>query len=178
MTAGVVSFLAPPVRLAEWLPPDVPARHRAIVEAALSKVGTWEDEGSNRGRLIDKWNAQAGVALASYYCATFASAMWEEGGAPELPPRGLRASCDEWMKWGKATGRWSQDPHTASVVLYGVPGDASHCGIVVRLHPVLCDVEGNSSIRMFSRNGEAVTFKDVALRRVLGYVNVVPLSKL
>jgi hypothetical protein len=60
-------------------------------------------------------------------------------------------------------------------VVYGIPGDASHIGVVVRTEPLLLSVEGNTSIDAFSRNGVAVDLKQVNRPRVLGYVSPTPL---
>lgn len=164
------------LNLAEWIPRVVPNLHRQVCKRALSFVGTWEDLGANRGKRIDEWNARAGVPLGSYWCASFVSAIWQEGGASELPGTVVRSNCDAWMKWGQATGRWSRAPYYGSAILYGIPGDASHIGIVVRLKPVLCVVEGNTGLGGFSRNGVAVDFKEASLARLLGYVALLPVT--
>jgi hypothetical protein len=158
----------------EWIPDPVAPLHRSVCRHAHSKVGTWEDMGPNRGKLIDEWNGRAGVPLGSYWCASFVAAMWEDGGQGEVPPPLQRSSCDAWLNWAHQTGRYSKTPYYGSAVVYGIPGDASHIGIVVRLNPVICVVEGNTSMNGFSRNGVAVDFKEAALNRVLGYVALLP----
>lgn len=173
---GPPAIVARAIRMAGWLPADTPLTHRAVVEHALSKVGTWEDQGPNRGLAIDEWNQRAGVPAGSYWCASFVAAIWADGGAPELPPTVERSNCDKWMAWALQTHRWTRTPYYGAAVLYGVPGDASHIGVIVRLKPVLCAVEGNTSMSGFSRNGVAVDFKEVALKRVLGYVHLYPLT--
>ena len=125
---------------------------------------------SNRGTEIDEYNRRAHVALGSFWCASAVAAWYEDAGL-EVPPG--RASCDKWMEWAKATGRWSMVPVIGAAVLYGVPGDAEHIGLVVRLLPLMLTIEGNTSIDAgFSRNGVAVMVKQVKLGapRILGYV--------
>lgn len=167
-------LISRPVQLAPWLPTDVPPLNRAIIEQALAAVGIWEDLGANRGLQVDEYNRRAHVPPGSFWCAAAVGAWWEDAGA-ETPPG--RASCDAWMHWGMQTGRWSKTPTYGAAVLYGIPGDARHIGLTVRLRPILCDVEGNTTVgSSFSRNGVAVDFKEVALKAVLGYVWPVPLT--
>jgi hypothetical protein len=168
-----VTFASRPLRLCPWIPPDCPALERAICERAHTDIGIWEETGPNRGPQVDDYNRRAHVEMGSFWCASWAGAMYEDAGA-ETPPG--RASCDQWMRWGLETKRWSREAYYGATVLYGIPGDAHHIGIVTRLRPILCSVEGNTIVGVaFSRNGVAVDFKEVALRSVLGYVRVRPL---
>jgi hypothetical protein len=170
-----VTLISRPLRVAPWLPTDITPLARAIVERALTDVGIWEDTGDNRGTQVDEYNRRAKVAPGSSWCASAVAAWWEDAGA-EVPPG--RASCDAWMKWAFNTKRWSRDPTYGAAVLYGIPGDARHIGVIVRMRPVLCSVEGNTIVGVsFSRNGVAVDFKEVATRSVLGYCWPTPLSE-
>lgn len=164
------------MNLAPWLPRTTPLIQRVIVENALQCIGSLEEPlGSNRGAEIDKWNLRAGVPVGSYWCASWAGAMWQDAGAEV--PKGY-ASCDRWLEWAKATGRFTL--HTAAVggaVLYGHnPTDATHIGVVIRTGPVTLTVEGNAQIDSgFSRNGIAVALKMITPQsRVLGYVHPLP----
>jgi len=74
------------------------------------------------------------------------------------------------MTWGEEIGHWSAMPEIGAAVVYGVPGDASHIGVVVRTTPLLLSVEGNTSLEGGSRTGVAVDLKRVRIGRVLGYV--------
>lgn len=165
------------------LPRDLDPRiRRAIARAVLDLVAVVEDPpSSNRGDAIDSYLRNAGVpesvilAGRGYWCAAAVGQWWDDAGlAP--PPKG-RADCDVWMRWGKQTGRWSSIPSLGAAVLYGKPGDASHIGLVARVHPLVLSVEGNTTIESgYSRNGEAVAVKHVNPKSdpILGYVSAFP----
>jgi hypothetical protein len=168
-----VAGLVVPRSLASWAPPDTGALHLAIVKRALTDVGICEiPPGSNRSGRIDEYVTAVGSPLGSFWCAAAVTAWWREAGA-ETPPR-LAGSCDAWMQWGVATGRWSERAAMGAAVVYGRPGDASHIGVVVRTAPLLLAVEGNTTLGGFNRNGVAVALKEVDAGRVLGYVHPVP----
>lgn len=163
----------PALQLAPWLPADVSPLRRAIVEAALATVGIAEEGGSNRGPQIDSYLRALSVPTGQPWCAAWATAIWTTAGA-EVPPGWRGASCDEWMRWGMQAGRWVKAPTYGDAVLYGIPGDAQHIGIIVRLTPYFYSVEGNTIVGVsFSREGVAVDLKEVSLKRVLGYVQPV-----
>jgi hypothetical protein len=154
-----------------WLPDDVPSLERSIVDGARYWLGCCEEPlGSNTGPQVDQWNTAAGVPAKSYWCASFVAAVWKSCGAA-LPP--YPASCDSWMSWAKQHGAWKATPSLGAAVLYGVPGDAKHIGIIVRVAPMVLSVEGNTTVEgaQFERNGTAVALKIVdAHDPVLGYV--------
>lgn len=163
-----------PIRLASWLPGDVPALHRAIVEHALSTIGIAEEGGSNRGPEIDRYLRALGVPTAQPWCAAWAAEVYRAAGA-EVPTGWRGASTNEWMRWAIETKRWNHRPYYGAAVLYGVPGDPSHIGIIVRLTPHLYSVEGNTVVGIsYSRDGVAVDFKEVAKSRVIGYSHPLP----
>lgn len=156
------------IPLARWLPTTTDPLHRAIVERAITDIGICESPpGSNRSGVIDGYNTAAGAPVGSYWCASAVAAWWRDSGAM-LPPQ--PASCDSWLTWSKSTKRFASTPAPAYAVLYGVPGDAQHIGVVIRTTPLLLAIEGNTSLGGFSRNGVAVDLKEVPLARVLGYV--------
>lgn len=164
-------FLEP----AAWVDKNLGAGvNKRIVQVAIGSVGIWELPG-NRGAAIDAFLHACDVPQAQPWCAAWATAVWREAGA-EPPPTWRGASCDEWMKWAIATGRWSKSPECGAAVLYGVPGDASHIGIIARVEPRLCSIEGNTSLTAFSREGVAVDFKEVNIPRVLGYAHPAPFA--
>lgn len=168
------TLISRPSQPCRWIPSDCPPLERAICVRAHDDIGIWEEDGPNRGPQIDEYNRRAKVSAGSFWCASAVAAWWADAGA-EIPA--WPAGCDEWMQWAIKTKRWSKTPYYGAAVLYGIPGDASHMGVVTRLSPILCSVEGNTIVGVsFSRNGVAVDFKEVALKRVLGYAHVRPLS--
>ena len=156
-----------------WLPNDLDPRALACVTAALDDVGEMETPaGSNRGPYVDALNAAAGSPLGSFWCAT-AATKWRRQGGASIPPHDA-GSCEAWRKWAFETGRFGSHPDYGAVALYGEsPTHASHCGLVVRLGPV-CDVEANTSLAGYSRNGEVVTLKAVDTVRLIGFVHIDP----
>lgn len=160
---------------APWLDATTPALHAAIVRRALLDVGLCEmPPGSNRSQRIDEYNTATGAPVGSYWCASAVTAWWRESGA-DVPSHSA-ASCDAWLAWAHATARFTATPSPGDVVLYGTPADASHCGVVVRVSPLLLSVEGNTSLGGFDRNGVAVDLKLVNTPRVIGYVSPIPLT--
>lgn len=156
--------------IAEWLDDTVPALDQAIVRRAMCDIGIVEmPPGSNRSPRIDEYVAAVGSPVGSRWCAAAVAAWWRECGA-EVPPLNA-GSCNAWMAWSKRRNTWSDDPRVASAVVYGTDNNAAHIGVVVRTEPVSLSVEGNTSIAVdFDTNGIAVTLKQVARSRVLGYI--------
>lgn len=160
--------------IAWWLPRTTPLIQRTIVVMALTEgVGMLEEPpGSNRGPDIDALNLRAGVPLGSYWCASWVGHIWQNAGAEV--PNGY-ASCDHWMTWAKATNRFTRHtPAAGCAVLYGVPGDARHIGLIIRTNPVVLSLEANTTVegKGDERNGTAVGLKVVNERDpVLGYVH-------
>jgi hypothetical protein len=154
-----------------WLDPElVDHKVLAALQLAHESIGVCEEPlNSNRGPEIDVWNLRAGVPVGSFWCASAAGAWWRDAGLDV--PKGY-ASCDNWMTWAKVTGRWSATPGLGAMVLYGVPGDAKHIGLVIRVTPICLSIEGNTTIESgFSSNGIAVALKIVAPPDpILGYV--------
>lgn len=161
---------------APWLPSTTSPLVRAIVEGAIETIGCLEEPlGSNRGPQVDEWNrVGGGVPAGSYWCASWAGWIWRQADAA-LPP--YPASCDSWMTWAKRHGMWRQHPEPGDAVLYGVPTDAKHIGIVIRVTPAVLSIEGNTTVEgsTFERNGTAVALKLVTGNDpVLGFVRPTP----
>lgn len=163
--------------IAKQLPLNIDERiRRVIVRAAMDLIAVVETPlNSNRGPEIDAYLRAAHVpdsvilAGGGYWCAAAVGQWWEDAGLTTPPGR---AGCDSWMRWAKATGRWSKAPALGAAVLYGVPGDAKHIGLIVRLDPLVLSVEGNTTIESgYSRNGIAVAMKiaDPKTDPILGY---------
>lgn len=175
-TAQQIGLACQVLPIAKRLPSTLDERiRRAIVRAAMDLVAVVEEPlGSNRGAMIDAYLRAAHVPEAvilagkGYWCAAAVGQWWEDAGLET--PKG-RASCDRWMEWAKKSGRWSATPALGAAVLYGVPGDARHIGLVARVEPLVISIEGNTTIESgFSRNGIAVSDKLVtADDPVLGY---------
>jgi hypothetical protein len=132
----------------------------------------------NRSPRIDMYLRRAGVPESviksgkGYWCAAWLGAVWGDAGA-EVPPH--YASCDSWATWGKKHGLWSMTPVLGAAALYGIPGDASLIGGVIRIpiknYPYLLDIEGNTSLNGYSSNGLLCDGKVVNQQRLLGYVH-------
>lgn len=166
---------------------SLPQLNLMICLRAVQDLGVCEDPpGSNGGPDINSWNLRAQAPAGSFWCASWATAVWEDAGA-SVPAIG-RASCDELVMWGKANGSWvAHDPVTrtpevfpGSLVVYtnGKPlasnpaeKDAVHVGVVVRVTPYLMSMEGNAALGGgFTNNGEAVVLRRVDMTRVYGFV--------
>lgn len=165
---------------------DIPYLNRLICLRALSDVAAVCEEppGSNRGKAIDEYNRRAEAPLGSFWCASWATAVWEDCKV-DLPKK-RRASCDELVQWAMQEGLWiehrpfDRQPEVLPgyLVLYTngetLPNgrkDAVHVGIVVRVMPYLLSIEGNAAFGgIFSTNGEAVVLKRPELRRVYGFI--------
>lgn len=154
-----------------WLPDDLPQFQKAIVFRAFADCGICEQPmSSNRGGRIDEYNKRAGAPLGSYWCASWATAVWEDCGV--RVPKADRASTNALMAWAKKEGLWHSTPVIGAMVIYGVNGHAEHVGIVIRTDPMLRSLEGNAGVAGgVTRNGEGVEMKVVAVNRVLGYIH-------
>lgn len=165
---------------APWLTNGVIPVAQDAVRRALMDIGILEvPPGSNRSGVIDEYNRRAGVKEGSYWCASAAGAWWLDVGL--LVPDGY-ASCDNWLKWAKATDRWkprTATPPIGGMVLYGKGDDAQHIGLIVRVSDIVLSVEGNTTVEGAnfgaSRNGVAVSLKEITKADpVLGYVTPLP----
>jgi hypothetical protein len=154
-----------------WLPDELPSFQKAIVFRAHSEVGICENPpSSNRSGRIDEYNRRAGAPLGSYWCASWATAVWEDCGC--LLPKEGRASTDVLRSWAINNGLWSMEPVYGALVIYGKGVDAEHVGIVGRLTPLLRSYEGNAGAAGApTRNGEGVEFKVLNLAWKLGYIH-------
>lgn len=165
---------------AGWLDrSQYPALNVLIVERTFRDIGIGELKDSpNRSLRIDRYLRRAKVPESviqsgrGYWCAAWGGAVWLDAGA--LVPDGY-ADCDVWVRWAKQKRIWSQEPVIGAAVLYGIPGDASHYGIIVRVpdrqYDLLLNVEGNTSLNGYSNNGVLCDLKGVTRNKVLGYVH-------
>lgn len=168
--------MALPVRsIAPWLTASERAAAGAVIERAYKDIGILEMPlGSNRSPRIDEYMRAVHSPEGGSWCAAAFSAWWREAGVTKLPFKVGSASCDAWMRWGMSEGLWSKNPALGAAVLYGVPGDAQHIGLVVRITPLILSVEGNVGAgRNVTNNGVLCDLKSVAERRdVLGYIHL------
>lgn len=166
------------------IPDSTPTVCRSIITHAQSDIPILENPvGSNRSPEIDAMCKEFGVPLASYWCALWTSHIWKLAGA-EIPPvsnsKGWHpAVCQTWLEWSRETGRFTSRPELGYAVLYGKNGQgpAEHIGCcVVSKFPIVMDLEGNTSLEGFTRNGELTGLKQVAQGRLIGYVSPLPLG--
>lgn len=164
-------------RSARWLPSATDPKIRAVIERALADIGICEMPlGSNRSGVIDRYNLRAGAIVGSYWCAS-ALACWSWDSDLWAPKPSRAPSCDLWLRDAVTTGRVVTDPQPGHVVLYHSAtndSDMVHCGLVVRVSPVILSVEGNTSVggAGVEPNGTAVALKRTNLARVKCYVRL------
>lgn len=165
-----------------WLDPAVCAALQIdVVSRARLDIGIAEKPlGSNRSPTIDALLRRARVdeeTIASgrgYWCGAWAGACLEDAGA-EIPD--WYADCDEWVKYLKESGLWIEGAEGIArpaglegyVVLYGVPGDASHIGIVTRWDRLRYVTQGNTTANGYSDNGVCCAEKTFSPHAVLGF---------
>lgn len=166
------------------LPPNLPALNRQIVSRAQQDLPILENPlYSNRSPEIDAMCKRFGVPLGSYWCALWASEVWADAGA-DIPPvddaKGWHpAKAETWRQWAFVTNRFSHVPVIGAAVLYGAQGHepADHIGAcLVATTPLLMDLEGNTSLDGFSRNGELTGLKHVNTDRLIGYIHPEPIA--
>jgi CHAP domain-containing protein len=153
-----------------WIDESVDPTRAAIARWALLRIIVYElPPGSNSSGLIDQWNEAAGAPVGSAWCASFAREAWAANGVSPLGD----ASCEGWHKQAKLAGRFVLTPGIGDVALFSfvTPGVADHAGIVVRVEPSVCTVEGNTN-ESGGREGVAVFAKDRDGHGLLGYVSL------
>jgi hypothetical protein len=160
---------------------DIPCRSILAVERALRDAFLMESPpGSNRGTTIDGYNKRAGAPLGSSYCASSATAWWEDVGL-EVPARD-RASCDVLYRWALETGRFQHAPVIGAWLLYGTgrkDNPAHHVALVIRLTPLLMVFSGNTGLDgQFNREGFAFDRRVITplTPDILGYVHPKPMT--
>ena len=159
----------------DWLGASPDQLRLAILERSRLDVGILETA-PNRGERIDRYLRRASVpesiiaAGKGYWCAAWAGCMWIDGGAKT--PRDFGA-CDAWLPYLIPCDRASlaSIAQPGDAVLYGVPGDARHIGIVWRVTPEVLTIEGNRGLGgSATNNGVAVDVDGVKRSDVLGVV--------
>lgn len=156
---------------AGWLVPGFNSTQLgyAVVLRALKDVGILEVPlKSNRGTRIDAMTKRAGLPVPKdkrtqegwWWCAIWAGAVMADAGS--LVPSGYPA-CDAWLPY------CTKKQEIGSAILYGVRGDATHIGIVVRTEPMVLTIEGNRGFAGTTNNGIAVDIGPQLRTDVLGY---------
>ena len=169
----------------EWPPParwlnakNASPLQREIVERALCDDGELESDGPNRSPYIDQLVRWAGLDPAIpggvYWCAIWVARVFADAGA-QIPLR--FASCDAWLDRMVPLESVPPARRVGAAILYGVPGDAHHVGIIARwpkptkqqLLPLT--IEGNRGYAgSATNNGVAVDLAPLTRRDVLGVV--------
>lgn len=145
-----------------------------FLDIAEKYIGTKEDPiGSNRGALIDRWNASVNAPIGSFWCASFVSAValeWEFKSGLDWPLC-LSADCDVWLASAKKHGVLHRTPQAGDLVLLvktltSGRQDAFHIGIIAGTNEndVWMSIEGNSN-NDGSRNGYEVVHRPVYKNR-------------
>ena len=166
------------------LPPNLPALNAAIIRRAQRDLPILENPiGSNRSPEIDAMCDRWGVPRGSAWCALWGATVWADAGA-QVPPiddaKGWHpAIAQTWLEWAFLTHRFNHQPIQGAAVLYGDGGHAPahHLGAcVLSVAPILMDLEGNTSLTGFSREGELTALKPVNTDRLIGYIWPEPIT--
>ena len=155
------------------LDPNAVGKGAVAAQAALADAKARIVEqplGSNFGGKVTQYLAAAGLRGPAFWCAAAVTYWWKSAGLA-TPPSGA-ASCAYWANWAKQTGRWSLTPVIGAAVLYRTRGKQyGHIGVVVAVNNGrIVTVEGNTSLKGFSRNGVAVAQKTPNPSRIVGFV--------
>lgn len=161
---------------AGWLG-DIETPHTLLVRRAMLDIGIEEGPSANRSPYIDQCLTLAGTAVGQPWCAAILYRWCIDAGV--FAPDRLAASCDAWRDQAIAQKRWldaTETPKPGYIVVYGIRNgkkvDANHIGVVARVtHRGVRAVEGNTSFAGFNREGIAVDYKPVDLKRVLGWID-------
>lgn len=149
---------------------ELTALQRAVVMRAVSDDGEIEHPlGSNRSPYLDELCDWARIPRGSYWCALWAGRVFADAGA--VIPSGF-PSCDAWLPYAVPLESLSHAERIGCAVLYGVPGDATHIGIIVRSQPDLTlTTEGNRGYAgVITNNGVCVDTAPLSRKDVLGVV--------
>jgi hypothetical protein len=162
-----------------WIDTTIDIRRQTIAVGAGAELAHLESPlGSNQGPEIAGYLEAGQIAEGGPWCAAFATWVWSQVGVP-TPPAGYHpALVADWARWAHATGRFRSidEAEIGDVVLYAHPGAVPHhCGIAVRLEPLLLVVEGNTD-ETGSAEGIGVFLRDrTAVKRSYVYGAVTPL---
>jgi hypothetical protein len=161
--------------LKRWLiVPDLSALQRAVVQRAMSDDGELERPlGSNRSPYIDEITRWAGLVPPQFWCAIWVGRVFSDAGASV--PVGF-PSCDAWIPYLEPLETLTRAERIGCAVLYGLPNDAKHIGIIVRCESDLTlTTEGNRGYAgSGTNNGVCVDTAPLTRKDVLGLIRPRP----
>lgn len=140
-------------------PPAPPSDGDAIVQKALSQVGTME---SDSGKYADA----AGGTKGEAWCGDFTEWVYGELGKDKPPAR----SVPRLLDWAKSKGKLTKDPTAGDLVMFDWDKDGTpdHVGIVrSKDGSTVHTVEGNTS----TNGGLGVATKDRPMSDIIGFVD-------
>jgi hypothetical protein len=149
---------------------ELTALQRAIVMRAVADDGELERPlGSNRSPYIDEITRWAGLRPPQYWCAVWVGKVFADAGA--VIPIGFPA-CDAWLPYMVPLETLTRVERIGCAVLYGVPGDAKHIGIITRCEDdITLTTEGNRGYAASgTNNGVCVDTAPLTRKDVLGVV--------
>ena len=110
---------------------SVKATARRIIASAEAHAGVTEVGPNNRGKLIDKWNTDAGAALGSPWCASFVYHVLRSSGFTQKIAGA--ASCNNLVRYGRDHKLIVTEPQAGDVVVFAwdhVKPEFDHVGII------------------------------------------------
>lgn len=138
---------------------------RALLLAeATRRLGVGESpQGSNRGRDVDYWNAEAAAPLGSPWCMAFVRQITVEAVGRAACPWPRTASVQALVDWATARGcfRSVQEARAGDLIVWHYPtlGRYGHVAVLESLTPThTTTIDGNSNAGG-SREGFAVVRK-------------------
>ena len=163
----------------------------SVIKIAMNEVGYMEkgsnsqleDKTANIGQnnytkygILTGTNGQAWCA--AFVCWCFNQACGGDRNKLKTVICGnMSAGCDQLMANFKKAGRFDKNPTIGDIIMFGVPGDASHTGIVVGVNgSTITTIEGNTSGGTgLEREGNGVCMKTYPTNheRILGYCHPV-----
>ena len=163
----------------------------SVIKIAMNEVGYMEkgsnsqldDKTANVGQnnytkygILTGTNGQAWCA--AFVCWCFNQACGGDRNKLKTVICGnMSAGCDQLMANFKKAGRFDKNPAIGDIIMFGVPGDASHTGIVAGVNgSTITTIEGNTSGGTgLEREGNGVCVKTYATNheRILGYCHPV-----
>lgn len=147
-----------------------------IIREASSLVGTREEGGNNRGRVVDKIIASAGFAPDSAipWCGAFNRYVFDRAGLASVGPQGQRSAWSPaWVAgatWTRERGGQTPLPGDTFGVWFSRLNRVGHTGIIERWgQEVVVTIEGNTGPDIaggVNRDGDGVHRKRRQVRQI------------